>query len=116
MQIRYKGQRNCIFPELGYQCDGCDRTFEYLKELRKHRRTHSEMFYKCKFCPSSFVRFTGYRGKVSCQKWSCVANIVNRLLKITEILEGITNEVIKKCQWGSSCYSDMNYWHPPINY
>ncbi|XP_033244618.1 uncharacterized protein LOC108154093 isoform X1 [Drosophila miranda] len=52
--------------ELGYQCDECDQAFEYLRDLRKHRRTHnSELFYKCEFCPRSFLHFMGFRAHMN---------------------------------------------------
>ncbi|BFF89985.1 uncharacterized protein DMAD_08604 [Drosophila madeirensis] len=52
--------------ELAYQCDECDLSFEYIRDLRKHRRTHKgELFYKCEFCPRSFLHFMGFRAHMN---------------------------------------------------
>ncbi|KAF2670760.1 hypothetical protein BT63DRAFT_353198, partial [Microthyrium microscopicum] len=40
-----------------YNCDECERSFLYPKDLRRHKTTHSgSKQYRCRICPKAFSR------------------------------------------------------------
>ncbi|XP_023161828.2 uncharacterized protein LOC111593346 isoform X2 [Drosophila hydei] len=57
--IKFHGER-------GFDCEECGDVFVYMKDLRKHRRSHNnELFYKCVNCPRTFLHFTSYRAHIN---------------------------------------------------